>query len=169
MEKALHEFAGQEEAVAGMNAALAQTGQLSEESSEQMQKLAEKMQAGTGVASEGWLNAAKRLVQFGASVEDIQAPLNAVKNLAGIMGGDVESASHMVSRALAGNFHMFSRLGIKIDEHATQAEKLNQLWETLAQRGGGQLEARNATLIGQWKQMTLGFTDPPRAFGNAES
>ena len=91
---------------------------------------------------------------------------DAVKNLAGIVNGDLQTAALMVGKALQGNFTAFGRLGIAVDQNATQAKKLEQLYRELAERGGGQLEARAKTLVGQWRGMKLAFSDLMEGLGS---
>jgi len=156
---ALKEFAGAEEAVARLDAALAQTGQLTDSYRESLQSLASQLQETTAIADEEWLGVLRQLTQFGSTADTINADAEAVKNLAGIMGGDLQSAAMAVARAMQGNFTMFSRWGIQIDEHLPQVEKLQRLYQELAQRGGGQLEAMSRTLSGQFRSLRLALGD----------
>jgi hypothetical protein len=163
--KALMEFAGAETAVRGLQTALAQNGHYSDEVNKKYQQLASTLQTLTGRADDEWIDVLKRLTQFGATPEDIERHVNAVKNLAGIMDGDLASAALAVSRAMQGEFNAFTRLGIQIDQHATQVEKLNQLYAELAQRGGGQLEAQAESLAGQFKSFKNSLSDFLEAIG----
>ncbi|MGV3756996.1 MAG: hypothetical protein ACO1QS_16565 [Verrucomicrobiota bacterium] len=157
--KGVNEYAQAQQRVAGLDAALAQTGLLTDQYREHLQGLAGELQKTTGVADDKWIGVLAKLTQFGAKPETIGMDVEAVKNLAGLLNGDVEQAAQAYSRALQGNFEMFGRLGIRIDENASKTEKLKQLQELAAQRGGGQLEASNNTLIGQWNQLKNGLND----------
>jgi hypothetical protein len=161
----VREFAEAQDRVARLDAALAQTGQLTEAYREKLQELADEMQKTTGVADDEWLGVLTRLTQFGADQTNIDKFSEAVKNLAGIMGGDVQGAAVAMSKAMQGSFEMFSRYGIVLDENASKTEKLEQLMGTLAQRGGGQLEASTKTLNGQFKQVKLSTEDALKGFG----
>jgi hypothetical protein len=161
----LKEFAAAQEKVAGLDAALAQTGQLTDEYREKLQELAEQLQSTTGVADDQWLGVLTRLTQFGADETNIEKYTNAVKNLAGLMGGDVQSAAHLLSRAMQGNFEAFSRYGIVVEDAGTKSEKLDKLFSQLATRGGGQLEASNRTLSGQFRQLGHVANDFLKAIG----
>lgn len=167
--KALLEFAGAEKAVRGMQAALAQNGYLTDQVNERYQKLASTLQDLTGRADDEWIDVLKRLTQFGATPDNIERHVEAVKNLAGIMEGDLSGAAAAVSKAMQGEFHAFSRLGIQIDEHATQIEKLDQLYRELAQRGGGQLEAQAESLTGQFAKFKNSLSDFFEAIGQGIS
>jgi hypothetical protein len=161
----LKEFAAAQEKVAGLDAALAQTGQLTDEYREKLQELAEQLQSTTGVADEQWLGVLTRLTQFGADETNISKYTDAVKNLAGLMGGDVQSAAHLLSRAMQGNFEAFSRYGIVVEDAGSKTEKLEKLFGQLATRGGGQLEASNRTINGQFRQLAHVANDFLKAIG----
>jgi hypothetical protein len=163
--KSISEFAGAEERVASLDAALAQSGQLTDAYREKLQALAGDFQKVTGVADDQWIEVLSRLTQFGSKPETIGIDLEAVKNLAGIMKGDIIGAAEAYSRALQGNYEIFSRYGIQVEAAGTQLEKLAKLQEQLAERGGGQLEARNRTLIGQWGQLKNNVSDLFEAIG----
>jgi biopolymer transport protein ExbB/TolQ len=163
--KGIEEFAQAEQQVAKLDAALAQSGQLTDDYREQLQDLAGELQKTTGVADDEWIGVLTRLVQFGSDPKTIGMDVEAVKNLAGLLGGDVTQAANLVARALQGNFQMFSRLGIQIDENASQAEKLGKVYQELALRGGGQLAAVNQTLSGQFKSLGNNISDFFEAIG----
>jgi len=155
MAKAREEFAANQESVFKLDAALAQNQLLTDATREKYAALADELETKTAISGEKWLDVLTRLTQFGANPDQIEQYTEAVKNLAGIMGGDVESAAAAVSKAMQGNFTMFSRYGIVVSEAGTQTEKMATLMEDLAQRGGGQLEARAQSLNGHWAQMKL--------------
>ena len=162
----VHEWAGAQERVAMTDAALAQQGQLTDENREKYQALATQLQKLTSIADEEWASVLARLTQFGSDPKSIGMDADAVKNLAGIMNGDLQTAALMVGKAMQGNFVAFGRLGIAVDQNASQAKKLEQLYRELASRGGGQLEARAKTLGGQWRGMKLALSDLMESFGS---
>jgi hypothetical protein len=148
--KAILEFSQAQDQVAKLDAALAQTGQLTDDYRQRLQDLADEMENATGIDDARWINVIKRLTQFGATAKDIDKTTTAVKNLAGIMEGDVEGAAQAVSKAMQGSFDMFRRYGIVVEEAGSQSDKLEKLFQNLATRGGGQLEAMSKTLSGQF-------------------
>lgn len=162
---AVQEYAQAEESVTRMDAALAQQGQLTDENREKYQGLASELQKLTGIADDEWAGVLARLTQFGSDPASIGMDADAVKNLAGILGGDLQTAALAIGKAIQGNFSAFSRWGIVVDENASQAKKLNQLYNELAQRGGGQLEARSRTLAGQWQATKNAGGDLMEALG----
>lgn len=165
----IEEFAQAEVRVAKLDATLAQNGLLTEDLRTKYQELAGELQRTTGVADDEWIGVLTRLTQFGSKPETIGVDVEAVKNLAGLMGGDVTTAAQAYSRALQGNFEMFPRYGIEVAEAGTQTDKLRQLQEQAAQRGGGQLEAANQTLSGQWRSMKNNANDLFEAMGRGAS
>ena len=162
----VHEWATAQERVTMMDAALAQQGQLTDENREKYQALTSQLQKLTSIADEEWASVLARLTQFGSDPRSIGMDADAVKNLAGIMNGDLQTAALMVGKALQGNFTAFGRLGISVDQNASQTKKLEQLYRELASRGGGQLEARAKTLGGQWRGMKLALSDLMESFGS---
>lgn len=142
--KSLQEFAAAQRNVAALDAVLAQNGQLTDEYRERLQELAGQLQRTTAIADDQWVAVLTKLTQFGANPGNIERYAAAVKNLAGIVG-DVDTAATLVSRALQGNFEMFSRYGISVGEAGSQTEKLDNLMRQLAQRGGGVCGAMNCS------------------------
>ncbi|HEX7860833.1 MAG TPA: hypothetical protein VF773_10930 [Verrucomicrobiae bacterium] len=163
--KALSEFADLEEKVRKLQATMAQNGFLTEANNKAYQELAATLQDLTGRADDEWIDVLTRLTQFGATPQDIERHVEAVKNLAGIMGGDLQGAAAGVAKAMEGEFHAFTRLGIQIDEHATKAEKLDQLYRDLAQKGGGQLAASVEGVTGHFQAFKNTVSDAFEAVG----
>jgi hypothetical protein len=163
--KALQEYATAEERIVRLEAAMSEHGLLSDENRSKFQDLAGDLEKMTAIAKGDWISVLQRLVQFGANGGNIQDAAEGVKNLAGIMDGDLQSAALSVGKALSGNFEGFTRLGIEFDEHMSQAQKLQKLWVELAQRGGGQLEAQADTLAGSFRRLKNGVSDIFETYG----
>lgn len=163
--KALSEFSGKQDAIAKLDAALARSGQLTDEYRARLQELSNQMEDSTGVADDDWLGVLTRLTQFGADQSNIERYTQAVANLAGLMDGDVKAAGEAFAKAFNGQYEAFSRYGIKVEEAGTQTEKLDKLMQQLASRGGGQLTALNQTLSGQWRQLKNATGDIVESFG----
>lgn len=163
--KAVEEYASAEDAITKLDAALAQTGQLTDANRAKYQELASTLQETTGIADEEWTQVLKTLTQYGSTASNIERDANAVKNLAGLLDGDLQSAAMLVSKAMQGNYEAFRRYGIIVDEVGTPTEKLNKLYEQLASRGGGQLEASAKTLNGQFRSLKNAFSDFLEAIG----
>lgn len=146
--KTIHEYAAAERDERNLQAALARTGQLTEENLENYKALAAQLSELTNKDGEEWLRVLARLTVYGSSPESIGMDAKAVADLAGILDGDLNRAALMVGRAIQGNYRGFAQLGITVEETATQAEKLAQVYRELADRGGGLLAAQTSTLEG---------------------
>lgn len=163
--KALQDYATAEERIVRLEAAMAQHGLLSDENRAKFQGLAGDLEKVTAIGKGDWISVLQRLVQFGANGDNMEKAAEGVKNLAGIMDGDLQSAALAVGKALNGNYESFTRLGIQFDDHMSQAEKLDKLWVELAQRGGGQLEAQADTLTGSFRRLKNGTSDIFETYG----
>lgn len=163
--KGLLEYADAQQRVVAVNTVLAQSGQLLPGVSEQVQELAGKLQELYGKADDEWMDVFKRLLQFGAKPEQLEQYSEAVANLAGILGGDINTAAMLFSRAMQGNFEMFGRYGIRVEEAGTKTERLEKLMRQLAQRGGGVLENQSKTLSGQLQRLKNNLSDIFEAVG----
>lgn len=164
--KAVSAYADQESDVVKLNTALANSGQYSEEASAAVQELANQYKELTGIDDSKFLSAARTLLQFGADRSKLDAYLETVTNLAGIMGGDVEAAANLFGKALQGNTDVLGRYGIKVEAGATQTQKLDSIMQQAAARGAGQLTAGSETLNRKFGDLRLGTEDAVKGFGN---
>ncbi len=163
---ALDEFGQKETAVISLDAALANAGQLTTEYRERLQELAQSLEETTTIADEKWLAVLRRLTQFGANASNIDQYAEAVKNLAGIMGGDIEGAGELFSRAMVGSFEMLGRYGIHVDASRTKTEQFSEVLEQISLRGLGQLEAQAAGLAGKSRSLANAWSQLRENLGN---
>ena len=145
----VREFAQAEAVIVRMESALARNGQLTGEMSKRYQDLASSLQDATGIADERWLGVLTKLTQQGADPEKIEQYGEAVKNLAALMGGNVERAAFAFQRAMNGNFRALTMLGVTIDKNMSQQEKLASAMSQLAKKGGGDFDALMKTITGR--------------------
>lgn len=157
--KAINEHGNAQERQARLDAALAAQGHLREDYRAQLRGLASDLQKVTGIADDEWTEVIRKLTQFGAGPDRIEQSVEATKNLAGVLDGDLATAAQMVGKALEGEFTAFSRLGIVFNDHMSDAEKLTKLYEVLRLRGAGQLEAANEGLNGSFRTLRNGTSD----------
>lgn len=155
LKKSKEAFEEKQDSVTALDASLKQRGQLTDEYREKLQQLADTQEELTNIKGDEWIKALTTLTKFGADASNIDAAADAVKNLAGFLGGDLQQASFMIGKALVGNTAMLGRFGIEVDENGTRAQKLEQIYQQLAQRGAGQLEAATLTLTGQKRALGL--------------
>ena len=151
----LSEYMGKETAATALDAALGQSGQLTDRYREKLQAMAGELSATTSIAEHEWLSVLTRLTQFGANDQTMGVNVEAVKNLAGLMGGNLPEAAMVWSKAMQGNYELLHRYGISVTEGASLTQKLEEAMKQLAARGGGQLEAQSKTLSGQFRALKL--------------
>jgi hypothetical protein len=164
--KGLDEYAKAEREVFKLNGALALRGQLTKEYSEELQEMSSELQNATGIADEAFLRVFTTLTKGGADPENIKKLTKGVEDLAGLMGGDVETAAAMMAKAMQGNFTMLSRWGVQVDKNATQAEKLDSVLQQVASRGAGQLRAGAEGLGGAFDRVKNSAGDLWENLGN---
>jgi hypothetical protein len=104
--KSLHEYAAAQERVASLDAALAQRGQLNDAYRKTLHDLAQQQEELTSIDSTTWFSALSTLTQSGAGPENIQKLVEATKNYAGIMGGDLQSGATSTRSREWGSFSM---------------------------------------------------------------
>jgi len=161
--QALEEFKEQELSEADLDSALAQAGMLVSTYRDRLLELAGTYQDLTAVGDETWNKALGQLSRFGMTADNVDEVTEAVKNLAGLLDGNFNSAVMLIQRALEGNYEMFTRYGITVEKTGDQAKDLQILFELLAEKGGGLLEARARTLDGMFKQLNNAMTDTRQA------
>lgn len=163
----LAEFAEEELAVLQLSAAMQTAGVASEGYQQKLMGLADSLEdAVSNVSGEQWLAVLTQLTQAGADSTEIDDLAEGVKNLAGIMGGNVQGASAVFARALRGNFEALSQFGVRMDESATHAQKMAALME-IAGQGAGVLEARANTLTGGSERLAKAWGDVKKGLGEA--
>jgi hypothetical protein len=162
---AITEFAQAETQMARLDAALARNGLLTDSYRKKLHDLAGEMQTATGVADDQWLEALRKLTQFGGNPGNIDALAKAVENLAGVMDGDLAGAAELVGRALQGNYEAFGRYGIALETTGDKAEDLEALLKKLAELGEGQLAAANETMAGGFRKLRNGVSDAFESVG----
>lgn len=167
--KAVQKFSESETAVTSLDAGLAARGELTEAYRQKLQALAATMAGMTGKSNTEWLGAFATLTKFGADNGNIEETAKAVKNLAGFMGSDLQSAAFLVGKALQGQFTMLRRYGIQVDQTADQATKLKSVFAQLELRGGGQLEAQTRTIAGHFTELEHAVGGFFRGLGNVIS
>jgi hypothetical protein len=161
----LKEYAEAQQAVFALDAALAQHGKLTGDYRVHLQELANEMEGRTSIAASNWINVLSTLTKHGFDGANIEQATDTVKNLAGVMGGDIEGAAMAFVRAMNGNTRSLAAYGIQVDEGAGKTELLNQLQQKAAQVGGGQLEARAKSLSGQYAGMKIALDNLSQSIG----
>ena len=149
---ALKAFSEKQEHTVKLDTALQQTGQLTDEYREKLQKLAgtygKVMGGGTA-----WLDVFTRLTQQGADSSNIDKYAAGIKNLAATMDGDVQGASVAFTRALTGHYRELEMLGYQIDKTLPKQQQMESLLKQFADRGAAQAENRTHTLAASFEHL----------------
>ena len=96
-------FSASEVEMAKLDAALANSGQLTDDYREKLSKLATERSGKTGIDDEKYVGVFTTLTKFGADTSNIDTYTRAVENLAGFMGGDLEQAAFLFGKAMQGS------------------------------------------------------------------
>jgi len=151
--KAVREFAGQELGERDVTSALIAMGQYTDQYRDQLIKLSDTYQTTTGIADDMWLKSLAQLTRFGMNASNVDRVSEALKNLTGLMDGNLDGATDMLAKAMQGEFGMFSRYGIIIKQTGDQVKDLDAAITAINAKGVGLLEARSDTLSGKWTGM----------------
>jgi hypothetical protein len=160
-------FAASEVEMAKLDAALANSGNLTDAYREKLAKLATERSGKTGIDDEKYIGVFTTLTKFGANTGNIDKYTTAVENLAGFMGGDMDQAAFLFGKAMQGSTEMLGRYGIGVDKSKSQSEQLADIMQQLSARGGGQLEAMANTLEGSFKKIGNAWENMLEGFGSA--
>jgi hypothetical protein len=163
--EAVMDYAKAEEENLKLQGSLALRGQLTQEYLEKLQKLSEEEERATTIEASRWQSVIGMLTRFGASEKNIDEVVEGVKNLAGAMGSDIETAAHIMTRAMTGNFEMLGRYNIKVREGASAAENFQFVLSQVKERGAGILEAQSQGISGSAKRISEAFEQMKRSVG----
>jgi hypothetical protein len=166
-EKAIEAAKEGEQALNGLNSALAITGTYSEEASEHAQHYAESLQKTTSASHVAIENGMALLVTLGKLKGDgLDKATKASLDLAAAMHIDVESAFHMVAKAASGHVAALNKAGIAIkstgDLHRDGAKAL----ELLETRFKGLAEMQTNTFAGALTRTKNMFDNLLESVGN---
>jgi len=100
------------------------------------------------------------------STEALKGATQAAVDLSAALGIDLNSASNLVAKALAGQTSVLSRYGIQVEEGTTQTEKMANVMKAL-QAFSGAAQAQLNTFNGQTKLLTNTFADFTKIFGKS--
>jgi hypothetical protein len=150
---ALSAFAEKETAITQLDVALNNLGQLAGNTRERLINLAEALEEETNVASTRWLATITRLSNALGSTENVDQYTKTIRDLAGLMGGNLEGATQAFIRALNGNAQALRSVGLVLDENLTKSERLAKINE-FAARGANVLADQTKTLKGAYETLT---------------
>lgn len=155
-----------EDAITRMNVALASAGNYSQESSEKMQEFAEAMMRATGSEVDATLNAAALIENLTKLDNDgLRGATHAAIELAAVLNIDLQSAAHLVARAIDGQVTGLHRQGIEMDVGANKAENLKNLLDALSDKMHT-AESLTNTYSGAMRVLTASETEAHAALGS---
>lgn len=157
----------QEDAVKGLNAALATTGQFSIETSESIQRLASSLQLQTTFGDEAILNMQSLLVTYGVTTDKLEEASQATLDFAVATGRDLKTAALTVGKAAAGFTGELSRYGIIIDKNIPKTEKFRAVLDKMNEQFRGRAQAEVRTFSGRMTQLRNATGDLSEAFGES--
>lgn len=148
-------------------AALESTGREVEANTEHFKNYASELQNATTYGDEQILSAQALMIQLtDLNKEGLDAATKGAIGLASVYKTDLQAATTLVGKALAGNYGALSRYGIMVERTATDEEKrasvLEQL-QTMYQRA----EADTDTYAGAVKQLSNMYGDLKEEVGKA--
>jgi hypothetical protein len=120
-------------AVTNLNAALEAHGNLTEETSQNMQDFAAEMQAVTTIGDETTLAMAAQIeAMTGLSGEALPDATQAAIQLSKAFGIDLVASAKLVGKELISDTSLLNRYGIQVDKTASQQDQLNQILQATA-------------------------------------
>jgi len=163
--KALAAWADEEKSIVSVNAALAATEQLSPTAAANLRDLAGALQRATNIDDSAWMESFSTLIRLsGVSASEMERHATTVQGLAGLIGGDLSTATMLYTRALNGHFDMLGKCGIALDENASKQEKLAALQEKAA-GATGLVAAQVDTVSGAWVGFKNSILDAGKVVG----
>jgi hypothetical protein len=157
----------EQDAINSLNQALAQTGQYSKATSQDIQDFAAQLQATTTVENDVVLQNAALIQSLGGlEKEGLKRATAAAVDMSAALGIDLTAAATLVGKAAAGEVGSFSRYGLAIEKGATSAETLSNALTALETKFGGAAASKVNTYSGAVSQLNNTFGDLTEEFGN---
>lgn len=150
---AFQAFGEQEAAVVKLNQALANFGQYSQKTSQDLQDYATALQQTTVYADEQVTAVQAQLVAFGLQGKQLKDVTKSTLDLASAKGIDLSAAAQLLGKAFVGETGALSRYGIVIDDNIPKSEKFAATLGKVNSMFGGQAEKERQTALGQLKGM----------------
>jgi hypothetical protein len=145
----------QEDAVNQLNIALKNTGQFSQETSQNFQDYASSLQGMTRFGDEVILQNAALIQSLGNLSQDgLKGATKAALDMSAALGIDLTSAATLVGKAAAGEIGSFSRFGVIIEKGADKAETFANALTALNRQFGGAAAGQIKTYSGATEQMS---------------
>lgn len=129
-------WAAQEMAANRLTSALKNQGIYSSYLVDDLDSYSKSLRAISGLDDDVIKDNMRLLVNYGLMGDELKRATKAGLTLSSALGMDLNSAMLAIAKATEGNFQMFSRWGLKIDETASQSEKFTQLLGEIEKKYG---------------------------------
>ncbi len=149
----------QEDAVIGLNAALARLGPTAAGVSKRLQEQAAALQLTTRFGDEAIIAGQSLIATFSDDEEVIKQLTVSALDLSVAMKVDLKASFLLMAKAAAGDFGTLSRYGVIIDKDTKQSEKFAAVLALLAKKFGGRAAADVETFSGRVGQLGNAFGD----------
>lgn len=153
VKNSLSQFAEEEQRQVDLQVTLAQRGLLSDAYLARLNTIAQAQEEFTGKSREQWLSVIQALTSAGAGAGQIDAAVQAVADLAPLLGGDLDAAAKRVTETLKGNTKGLEEYVGAVDSTLPKAKQMEEQFRRLHEIGGGQLGASTSTLSGLWERL----------------
>jgi phage-related protein len=149
-----------------LEVALAQTGQLTDQTVKNFKSLADEIQKTTAFEDDAVISAGALIQTLGRlSGEGLSNATKAAVDLSAALGIDLESAATLVGKAANGNVTAFGKLGIEIQKGSTDAETFANTLQVLNSRFGGSAASQVNTFAGAFEQLKNIYGDLKETIG----
>jgi hypothetical protein len=157
----------QEKASNDLNVALALTGIYSERTAQEFDKLADTIQATTGVSDDAVITNAALIQSLGQlDKEGLKRATVAAVDLSAALGKDLGTTSEALGKAAAGNTTAIQKMGISFQKGANDTITFNNILKALEDRFGGAAAAKVNTFAGSIDLTKAAFGELQEEIGN---
>ena len=157
---------GEQQAVeSNLAAAFELAGANAADSVPRIEKLARAIQLLTTEGDEATMSAAAYGMQLGVGADSIDSVTIAAVGLSRKIKKDLNTSMMLLARATQGQFDLFTRYGIALDDTATDQEKFNTVMG-LAKEGFSLARAEGETMLGNVQQLKNAWGDLKQSLGS---
>lgn len=148
-----------------LNLALANQGNLTEQTSKNLRDYASALQETTTFSDDAVLASEAILASFGLTEEQIIKTQGAAADFAAATGKSLTDATQALAKASTGNVTALQKLGFTFTEGATDAQKFQEALDQVNKRFGGSAVAATKTFEGAVAQLSNQWGEAQEAFG----
>lgn len=155
---AIRASAEQEVALNNLNASLGRAGNLTRETSLELQNFATQLQSVSTFEDDATLGALALLQSLTKLDKDgLKAGVASAADFATVLGIDLETATRLVAKAAEGNTEAFKRYGVEINKGKNDSESFANTIKALNEQFGGAAQSQLNTYAGSTKSLSNSF------------